>query len=131
MLIIGHTAGWKLYGPRNKLLAERTGRCEIRDRSTVVRVETDWYPHESEFRYVLQPGESIAASHGIPIGQVFFMPRDPITLRDATEAETTERRERNAAFFKDKSAVKRRTPYGFEYSPHYQRSSRERRGDAD
>jgi hypothetical protein len=23
----------------------------------VVRVETDWYAHQTEFRYVLQPGE--------------------------------------------------------------------------
>ena len=25
----------------------------------IVRVETDWYAHDSEFRYVLQPGEAI------------------------------------------------------------------------
>ena len=35
----------------------------------VVRVETDWYPHESEFRYVLQPGQVIPGSHSMPIGQ--------------------------------------------------------------
>lgn len=29
MLIIGHTTGWKLYGPRNKLLAEQTGPCDL------------------------------------------------------------------------------------------------------
>jgi predicted dehydrogenase len=28
-LIIGHTVGWKLYGPRNKLIAEKTGRCDL------------------------------------------------------------------------------------------------------
>jgi len=27
----------------------------------VVRVETDWYTHETEFRYVLQPGEGLPA----------------------------------------------------------------------
>src|SRR5262245_50574486 len=29
MLIIGHADGWKLYGPRNKLLAERTGKADL------------------------------------------------------------------------------------------------------
>jgi len=28
----------------------------------VIRVETDWYAHETEFRYVLQPGGSIAGA---------------------------------------------------------------------
>ncbi|MBS0262536.1 MAG: Gfo/Idh/MocA family oxidoreductase [Planctomycetes bacterium] len=29
MLIIGHTVGWKLYGPRNKLIAEKTGEADL------------------------------------------------------------------------------------------------------
>jgi predicted dehydrogenase len=29
MLIIGHSVGWKLYGPRNKLLAERTSPVDL------------------------------------------------------------------------------------------------------
>jgi predicted dehydrogenase len=29
MLIIGHTVGWKLYGPRNKLIAENTGGADL------------------------------------------------------------------------------------------------------
>lgn len=29
VLIMGHTVGWKLYGPRNKLLAERTGGADL------------------------------------------------------------------------------------------------------
>ncbi len=53
----------------------------------VVRVETDWYPHDSEFRYVLQPGEGIAGAHNLPIGQVFFVPREEITMRACTDAE--------------------------------------------
>ena len=43
----------------------------------VVRVETDWYAHESVFRYVLQAGEGITVEPSIPIGQVFFVPREP------------------------------------------------------
>jgi predicted dehydrogenase len=29
MLIIGHTVGWKLYGPRNKLIAEASGSADL------------------------------------------------------------------------------------------------------
>jgi hypothetical protein len=29
MLIIGHTVGWRLYGPRNKLIAERSGSADL------------------------------------------------------------------------------------------------------
>lgn len=29
VLICGHTVGWRLYGPRNKLIAERTGRADL------------------------------------------------------------------------------------------------------
>ena len=29
VLIIGHTVGWKLYGPRNKLVAQQTGACDL------------------------------------------------------------------------------------------------------
>src|SRR5688572_24499551 len=29
MLVIGHSVGWKLYGERNKLLAERTGPADL------------------------------------------------------------------------------------------------------
>lgn len=29
VLIMGHSVGWKLYGPRNKLLAEKTGSADL------------------------------------------------------------------------------------------------------
>lgn len=29
MLIIGHSVGWKLYGPKNKLIAEKTGSVDL------------------------------------------------------------------------------------------------------
>ena len=47
----------------------------------VIRVETDWYPHETEFRYVLQPGEGINCSHNIPIGQAFFVPSSNSSMK--------------------------------------------------
>lgn len=91
----------------------------------VIRVETDWYVHDSEFRYVLQPGETISVSHNLPIGQVLFVPREEITLRDGTEAEIAARHKSSEEFFKDKAAAKVKTPYGLEQSPHYLRKSRQ------
>jgi hypothetical protein len=90
----------------------------------VIRVETDWFVHETEFRYVLQPGETISASHSLPIGQVLFVPREEITLRDGTEEEQAARRRSSEGFFREKAAVKLTTAYGLEYSPHYLRTSR-------
>ena len=29
VLIMGHTVGWRLYGPKNKLIAERTGQADL------------------------------------------------------------------------------------------------------
>jgi hypothetical protein len=91
----------------------------------VIRVETDWYVHDSEFRYVLAPGETMSVSHSLPIGQVFFVPREEITFRDGTGQEIAERHKTSKEFFDEKAANKIKTPYGLEYSPHYQRKSRE------
>jgi hypothetical protein len=90
----------------------------------VVRVETDWYPHETEFRYVLQPGEGIPGSHNMPIGQVFFAPREEITLQDCSAEELAAIRREKEEFFREKAASKITTPYGLQYSPHYLRQSR-------
>ena len=90
----------------------------------VIRVQTDWYVHDTEFRYVLQPGETISASHSLPIGQVFFVPREEITLRDGTEAEIAARSQASETFYNEKAATKVKTQYGLEYSPHYLRTSR-------
>jgi hypothetical protein len=90
----------------------------------VIRVETDWYVHDSEFRYVLQQGETISASHSMPIGQVIFVPREEVTFRDGTDEEIAARHQSSQAFFDEKARIKVKTPYGVEYSPHYQRSSR-------
>src|SRR5215813_2264447 len=70
----------------------------------VVRVETDWYAHETEFRYVLQPGEGISGSHTMPIGQVLFVPREDVTMRDCTDDELNAIRESQAAFAQQKAS---------------------------
>src|SRR5713101_9201781 len=85
----------------------------------VVRVETDWYPHETEFRYVLQPGEGISAAHNMPIGQVFFVPREDVTFRDCTADQITALKQSAEQFSRDKAAHKVQTPYGMPYSPLY------------
>jgi hypothetical protein len=94
----------------------------------VIRVETDWYTHESEFRYVLQAGEGLSGSHTIPIGQVHFVPREDVVLKDASDAEVAELHRVREEFLGRKAASKITTRYGLQYSPHYARESRTRRG---
>jgi Family of unknown function (DUF6065) len=89
-----------------------------------VRVETDWYAHETEFRYVLQPGEGITVEQSIPIGQVFFVPREPITMRQCTDAELKTIEESRQEFNRHKAEATQKTSYGLSYSPHYLRQSR-------
>ena len=93
----------------------------------VVRVETDWYAHESEFRYVLQAGEGLSGGHTMPVGQVFFVPREEITLVESTEEEVAEIHRIREEFVREKAATKLTTRYGLQYSPHYARESRARR----
>lgn len=90
----------------------------------VVRVETDWYAHESEFRYVLQSGEGMSVEQSMPIGQVFFVPREQITLRDCTEDEVAAIHRSQGEFSREKTALMVTTSYGMPYSPHYLRKSR-------
>jgi hypothetical protein len=93
----------------------------------IVRVETDWYPHETEFRYVLQPGEGIPGSHTMPIGQVFFVPREEVTMTPCNNDELALILEARTNFFKEKAAHNISTPYGLQFSPHYLQQSRLRK----
>jgi len=112
-------AGWDtVYGPVLNMI-ERPFAPML-----IVRVETDWYPHESEFRYVLQPGEWITCEHSMPIGQVYFVPREEVTLRESSEEEIEEIRRGREEFVKKKMETKVMTRYGLKYSPHYARVSR-------
>jgi hypothetical protein len=96
-----------------------------------VRVETDWYAHETEFRYVLQPGEGITVEQSIPIGQVFFVPREQVTLRACTDEELKTIEASREEFNRHKAAAVQKTSYGLSYSPHYLRQSREQKSDKD
>ena len=94
----------------------------------IVRVETDWYAHDTEFRYVLLPGEGISGTHHLPIGQVVFVPREDVTMGACTPAEIEEIRQSKQAFFREKATRRVRTPYGLQYSPHYLQQSRAKKG---
>jgi hypothetical protein len=97
----------------------------------VVRVETDWYAHESVFRYVLQAGEGITVEPSIPIGQVFFVPREQITMRPCTSEELKAIEESREEFNRQKAAAVQKTAYGLSYSPHYLRQSRSQKSEGD
>ena len=95
----------------------------------VVRVETDWYPHYTEFRYVLQPGESLPGTHNMPVGQVFFLPRQEHTLTACSPEEVAGIGETIREFLDQKEKAKQKTPLGLTYSPHYaHESSRQKKG---
>ncbi|HUU32872.1 MAG TPA: hypothetical protein VMW48_02350 [Vicinamibacterales bacterium] len=97
----------------------------------IIRVETDWFAHATEFRYVLQPGEGMSLGHSLPIGQVVFVPREEIALVEGTEAERTAFQQSVSTFFLKKGEQKMTTAYGLSYSPHYLRESRRVRDEAD
>jgi len=86
-----------------------------------VRVETDWYAHGTEFRYVLQPGDMLHVTATQPIGQVSFVPREEVTLREATKEELEEFSRQRDAFDQEKAADQLTAPYGLRYSPLYQK----------
>jgi hypothetical protein len=113
-------AGWDtVYGPvANHLQPPVLG-------AMTVRVETDWYAHDTEIRYVLQPGDVLHVAAGTPIGQVFFVPREEIALRAAHPDEAAAFGREKEEFDRAKAAVRTTTPYGLPHSPHYQKMRRE------
>jgi len=60
----------------------------------------------------------------MPIGQVCFIPREEVTLRDCTAEEVAAIKQSQDQFSRDKAAATQTTPYGMPYSPHYARQSR-------
>ena len=94
-----------------------------------VRVETDWYTHETEFRYVLQAGEGMTLEPSIPIGQVLFVPREQVTMRACTREELKAIEESRDEFSRQKAASVQKTSYGLSFSPHYLRQSRAQKSE--
>jgi len=89
-----------------------------------VRVQTDWFMHETEFRYVLQPGEGIPGGRATPIGQVFFVSREDVELVECSAEELEEIRKAREEFFDEKREGRMTTRYGLEFSTHYLKRSR-------
>ena len=98
--------------------------------SLVTRVETDWYAHDTEFRYIMEPGEGLTGNSSLPIGQVFFIPREEVIMREATKDEIEAIKKSRIEFGEHKRTVRLTTPYGLSYSPHYLRESRARKDAA-
>jgi len=118
--------GWDtVYGPILNMIERPVAPM------LTVRVETDWYAHESEFRYVLQPGEAITLEQSIPIGQVYFVPRESITMRPCTADELKAIETSQEEFRQHKAAAVQKTSYGLSYSPHYLRQSRAQKDEKE
>lgn len=91
------------------------------------RIETDWYAQPTEFRYVLQPGDILSANGQSPIGQVIFVPRESVQLREGGEADREAFLARQQAYWAERSTKERATNFGTLYSYHYRDEQKARR----
>jgi hypothetical protein len=89
-----------------------------------VRVQTDWFPHNTEFRYVLQAGDVLSATGTAPVGQAFFLPREEPVLAEANDGQIAAFRRAQQEYWQGKAADTLVAPYGLAYSPHYRKISR-------
>ena len=65
-----------------------------------------------------------STGYSFAAGQVLFVPREEVTLRDCTEEELAAIARSAEQFSREKAAARIMTPYGMPYSPHYLRQSR-------
>ena len=91
------------------------------------RVQTDWYAQNTEFRYILQPGDVVSAAPTTPIGQVFFVPREEVKLQPGTERDIARFNTTQQQYWEGKAKDQLVAPYGMKYSPHYRKSARPQR----
>ena len=92
------------------------------------RVETDWYPFDTEFRYVLEVGDVLSGSGRTPVGQVFMVPRVGLELRAADEDEAGGFRSAQEQFLGEKLERRSTNAMGLEYDTAYREASRDRPG---
>ncbi len=95
MLVIGHSVGWKLYGERNKLLAERTGRPELGPHYTnfleCIQGKRK-QPHADALAGHLSAGLCHLANIAARVGRVLqFDPAKEIVLNDKEAAPLVRR----------------------------------------
>jgi len=90
-----------------------------------LRVETDWLPHTTEFRYALETGDTLSLVGSGPIGQVFFVPREGVELRDASSTELKRFARLKREVDAEIARSLRRTRYGGAFSYEYDQRRRE------
>ena len=98
--------------------------------SLTVRVETDWFRQPTEFRYVLQKGDSISAEAHTPVGQVTFVSREEVTLTLASDEEAVQFELERREYWARKPEYERYTAYGSPNDRQYQQERRGRRAAA-
>jgi len=90
-----------------------------------VQVQTDWFTHPTEFRYVLQPGEAVSASGYAPIGQVFFIPRTELSVELASDEEQQKFVKDLDEYWGRKPELEQHTKYGGVFDRQYRAEARE------
>ncbi len=93
------------------------------------RVETDWYPQPTEFRYVLERGDVISAIGSAPIGQVLFVPREDVRLGDATDEEREWFATEQRAYWNERAKKEKTTNFGTTYTYHYRDLQKQHRAE--
>ncbi|MFN8637915.1 MAG: hypothetical protein U0360_00280 [Dehalococcoidia bacterium] len=91
------------------------------------RVETDWYAQATEFRYILQRGDAISVAGDAPIGQVLFVPREPVELRVGGDGDRARFLEAQREYWAARHGKERMTNFGTTYSHHYRDEQRAHR----
>jgi hypothetical protein len=91
------------------------------------RIETDWYPQPTEFRYALQPGDVISTAGSVPIGQVLFVPREPIELVAGGEQDQERFSGAQREYWEERHTKEQSTNFGAVHSYHYRDVQKERR----
>jgi hypothetical protein len=91
------------------------------------RVETDWYAQNTEFRYVLQPGDVLSVAGSAPVGQVHFVPREEVHLREGTDADRASFAAKQQQYWAERTSKQRMTNFGALYSYHYRDLQKARR----
>jgi hypothetical protein len=90
------------------------------------RIETDWYSQPTEFRYVLGTGQTVSIAGSAPIGQVFFVPREPVELNEGTAADAARFEDAQREYWSERATKERPTNFGTIHSYHYRDVQRDR-----
>jgi hypothetical protein len=90
------------------------------------RIETDWYPQPTEFRYALGTGQTVSVAGSAPIGQVFFVPRESADLKEGSAQDAAQFEEREREYWTERAAKERPTNFGTIHSYHYRDVQRDR-----